>query len=57
MTKRTAESLIREFRTEVRAHYFDTIIECFMPQRPSERIDEAVRKVLLEMAPPKGSDE
>jgi hypothetical protein len=35
------------------AHYFDTIIEHFMPQRPSDRIDDAVRKVLHEMAPPK----
>ncbi|OOY16488.1 SIR2 family protein [Thioclava sp. DLFJ4-1] len=29
-----------------KAHYFDTIIEEFMPQRPSERIDDAIRKVL-----------
>jgi hypothetical protein len=34
-----------------RAHYFDTIVEHFMPQRPSERIDDAVRRVLQEMAP------
>ncbi|WP_439372891.1 SIR2 family protein [Bradyrhizobium sp. DASA03120] len=34
-----------------RAHYFDTIVESFMPQRPSDRIDEAVRKVMIEMAP------
>jgi hypothetical protein len=34
-----------------RAHYFDTIVEHFMPQRPSERIDDAVRKVLQVMAP------
>ena len=35
------------------AHYFNTIVEHFMPQRPSERIDEAVRKVLEEMSPRK----
>ncbi|WP_246683003.1 SIR2 family protein [Mesorhizobium sp. B2-8-3] len=41
-----------------RAHYFDTIVEHFMPQRPSDRIDEAVRKAILEMAPlPKDEDE
>jgi len=34
-----------------RAHYFDMIVEHFMPQRPSDRIDDAVRKVLSEMAP------
>lgn len=33
-----------------KAHYFDTIVEEFMPQRPTERIDEAVRKVLDTMA-------
>lgn len=32
------------------AHYFDMIVEHFMPQRPSDRIDDAVRKVLSEMA-------
>jgi hypothetical protein len=36
-----------------KAHYFDTIIEEFMPQRPSERIDDAVRKVIEAMAPKK----
>lgn len=36
-----------------RAHYFDTIIEHFMPQRPSERIDDAIRKVLEAMSPRK----
>lgn len=36
-----------------RAHYFGTIVEHFMPQRPSERIDEAVRKVLEDMKPEK----
>jgi hypothetical protein len=35
-----------------RAHYLDTIVEHFMPQRPSDRVDDAVRKVLQEMAPP-----
>lgn len=34
-----------------RAHYFDMIVEYFMPQRPSDRIDDAVRKVLSELAP------
>ncbi|MDG2531262.1 SIR2 family protein [Caulobacter endophyticus] len=34
-----------------RAHYFDTIVEHFLPQRPSERIDEAVQKVMRAMAP------
>jgi hypothetical protein len=29
-----------------RAHYFDTIVEHFLPQRPAERIDDAVRLVL-----------
>lgn len=33
-----------------KAHYFDTIIEQFLPQRPSERIDDAVRKVLEAMS-------
>lgn len=35
------------------AHYFDTIVEEFMPQRPTERIDEALRKVLDAMSPKK----
>lgn len=35
-----------------RAHYFDTIVEHFMPQRPSDRVDDAVRRVLQQMAPP-----
>lgn len=34
-----------------RAHYFDTVVEHFMPQRPSDRIDDAVRKVLSDLAP------
>lgn len=33
-----------------KAHYFDTIIDEFMPQRPSERIDDAIRKVLEAMS-------
>lgn len=40
-----------------KAHYFDTIIEEFMPQRPSERIDNAVEKVLEVMAPNKSNEE
>lgn len=39
-----------------KAHYFDTIVEEFLPQRPSERIDEAVKKVLDAMSPQKGDD-
>ncbi|MGH7022034.1 MAG: SIR2 family protein [Caulobacteraceae bacterium] len=34
-----------------RAHYFETVVEHFMPQQPSERIDDAVRNVLRAMAP------
>jgi hypothetical protein len=41
---------------ESRAHYFDTVVEHLMPQRPSERIDDAVRKVLQEMIPTKAED-
>jgi hypothetical protein len=40
-----------------RAHYFDTVVEHFMPQRPSERIDDAVRKVLHEMVPSRTGDD
>lgn len=40
-----------------KAHYFDTIVEEFMPQRPSERIDEAVKKVFEAMTPKKGDGE
>ena len=39
-----------------RAHYFDMIVEHFMPQRPSDRIDDAVRKVLSELAPKRGDE-
>lgn len=28
------------------AHYFDTVVERFLPQRPAERIDDAVKLVL-----------
>lgn len=34
-----------------KAHYFNTIVAEFMPQRPSERIDEAVDNVILTMSP------
>ncbi|RUW98625.1 SIR2 family protein, partial [Mesorhizobium sp. M2A.F.Ca.ET.037.01.1.1] len=37
--------------------YFDTIVDRFMPQRPSERIDDAVRKVMKELAPDKDDAE
>jgi len=40
-----------------KAHYFDTIVEEFMPQRPAERIDDAVRKVVETMAPNKMDQE
>ena len=44
--------------TGKRAHYFDMIVKHFMPERPSEKIDDAVRKVLSELAPKKdASDE
>ena len=33
------------------AHYFDMIVEHFMPQPPSDKIDDAVRKVLSDLAP------
>lgn len=39
-----------------RAHYFDMVVEHFMPQRPSDRIDDAVRKVLSEMAPKRNGE-
>lgn len=39
-----------------RAHYFDTVVDQLLPQRPSERIDDAVRKVLQTMAPSKDDD-
>ncbi|MCY4558477.1 MAG: SIR2 family protein [Chloroflexi bacterium] len=37
-------------------HYFDTIIDQLMPQRPSERIDDAVKKVFQAMIPKKRED-
>lgn len=40
-----------------KAHYFDMIVEHFMPQRPSDRIDDAVRKVLSELAPKRDDEE
>lgn len=40
-----------------KAHYFDTVIEEFLPQRPSERIDDAVEKVLDAMSQKKRSEE
>lgn len=39
-----------------KAHYFKTVIEQFLPQRPSERIDDAVRKVMETMSPSKKDD-
>lgn len=36
-----------------RAHYFDMIVDHFMPQPPAEQIEEAVRRVLQAMAPAK----
>lgn len=39
------------------AHYFDNIVEHFMPQRPSDRVDEAIRRVREEMAPAPKEDE
>lgn len=38
-----------------KAHYFDTIVEEFLPQRPSERIDEALKNVLDVMSPKRGT--
>ena len=40
-----------------RAHYFDMIVEHFMPQRPSDRIDDAVRKVLSDLAPKRDAEQ
>ena len=36
-----------------KAHYFNTVIEEFMPQRRSEKIDDAIEKMLNEMSPQK----
>jgi len=43
--------------TGSQAHYFGQIVEHFMPQRPSDRIDDAVRKVLSDLAPIPRPDE
>ena len=40
----------------VKAHYFETVVEEFMPQRPTERIDEAVRKVFEALTPKRMED-
>lgn len=40
-----------------KAHYFDTIVEEFMPQLPNERIDDAVKKMVEVMFPKKGDQE
>ena len=37
-------------------HYFDTIVEEFMPKRASERIDDAVKKVFETMISKKIGD-
>ena len=41
---------------KIPAHYFATVVDKFMPQRSSERIDEAVRKVIQVMAPDRNED-
>ncbi len=38
------------------AHYFATVVDKFMPQRASERIDEAIRRVIQSMAPDRDAD-
>ena len=38
-----------------KAHYFNTIVDEFMPQRPSERIDDAVKTVIETMSPRRGA--
>ncbi|MBD9597392.1 SIR2 family protein [Ensifer sp. ENS05] len=40
-----------------KAHYFDMLVEHFLPQRPSDRIDDAVRKVIANLAPATKDDE
>ena len=42
---------------DTKAHYFNTIVAEFMPQRPSERIDDAVKKVIQTMSPKPEPDE
>ena len=39
-----------------KVHYFDTIIEEFMPQRPSERIDDAMKNLFKAITPKKKED-
>lgn len=39
-----------------KAHYFDTVINSFMPDRPSERIDDAVQKLVAAMSRQPGDD-
>lgn len=36
-------------KSEKKAHYFETIIDDFMPQQPSERIEGAVKEVRMKM--------
>jgi hypothetical protein len=40
-----------------KAHFFDTFVEEFMPQLPSDRIDAAVSKVLSNLLNPKPAEE
>ena len=41
---------------DCKAHYFETIVRHFMPQQPSDRIDQAVKNVLKTLSSsPKGS--
>lgn len=42
---------------ETRAHYFNTIVEHFLPLRPAERIDDAVKLVLENLGRKKSEDE
>jgi hypothetical protein len=42
---------------DTRAHYFNTVVEHFLPQRPVERIDEAVKLVLENLGRKKPGDE
>ena len=43
--------------TGTRAHYFSTIVDQFLPQRPTERIDDAVKLVLERLGKKKVEDE
>jgi hypothetical protein len=40
-----------------RAHYFDTVVEHFLPQRPAERIDDAIKLVLENLGRKKTGDQ